>query len=90
MGTFHQDRGGLHGITVVVETIGPELYVGRCDHLDAGRIVLNDVDVHREGVDTISRQEYLELAARLGTWKKYDRLVLSCQEVTAVKRLAEF
>ncbi len=31
MGTFHQGKSDLHGITVVVETRGPELYVGRCD-----------------------------------------------------------
>ena len=40
MGTFHQDRGELHGITVVVDTRGPRVYVGRCETEDAQEIVL--------------------------------------------------
>ena len=31
MGTFHQGKSELHGITVVVDTTGPEIFVGRCD-----------------------------------------------------------
>ena len=31
MGTFHDDKGELHGITVVVETNGRRIYIGRCD-----------------------------------------------------------
>ena len=44
MGTFHDDRGPLHGITVVVDTKGPQVYVGRCDTYDARWLVLNDAD----------------------------------------------
>ena len=45
MGTFHQHRGELHGITVVVET-GAELWVGRCDTADDRGVFLLDADVH--------------------------------------------
>ena len=31
MGTFHQGKGDLHGITVVVDTTGRCVFVGRCD-----------------------------------------------------------
>ena len=31
MGTFHNDKSELHGITVVVDTKGPKVFVGRCD-----------------------------------------------------------
>ena len=34
MGTFHQGKSELHGITVVVDTTGPEIFVGRCDDMD--------------------------------------------------------
>jgi hypothetical protein len=34
MGTFHHGRSELHGITVVVDTHGPKVFVGRCDDLD--------------------------------------------------------
>jgi len=39
MGTFHHDRHELHGITVVVDTSGPEIFVGRCDDMDDRQIL---------------------------------------------------
>ncbi len=89
MGTFHQDKGDLHGITVVVETDGPETWVGRCDEMDARRIILLDADVHRDGEDGPGRQEYLERAARFGVWKKHDRVAIPRERVAAVRRLGE-
>ena len=47
MGTFHHGKSELHGITVVVDTSGPEIYVGRCHDMDDEQVILNDVDVHR-------------------------------------------
>lgn len=89
MGTFHQNKSELHGITVAVDTDGPEIYVGRCDDMDDERVVLLDVDVHRDGDGGRSKDEYLERAARFGVWKKHDRLVLERRRVTSVRRLGE-
>lgn len=89
MGTFHQNKSELHGITVAVDTDGPEVYVGRCDDMDDDRVVLLDVDVHRDGDGGRSKDEYLERAARFGVWKKHDRLVLDRRRVTSVRRLGE-
>jgi len=44
VGTFHDDKGELHGITVVVETTGPRVYVGRCDTQTPQGIILLDAD----------------------------------------------
>lgn len=89
MGTFHQNRSELHGITVVVDTAGPEIFVGRCDDMDEERVILLDVDSHREGDGGHSKQEYLRRAARFGVWKKHDRLVLPRSRVTSVRPLGE-
>ena len=89
MGTFHQDKGELHGITVVVETTGVEVFVGRCDTVTAEGVILLDVDVHRDGEDDRSREEYLQRAARLGVWKKFDRVVVPRDQVSSVRRLGE-
>jgi hypothetical protein len=89
MGTFHQNKCDLHGITVVVDTRGSEVYVGRCDDMDDRAIVLLDADVHRDGDGGHSKMEYVERAARFGVWKKFDRLVVPRQSVTAVRRLGE-
>lgn len=87
MGTFHQNKSELHGITVVVDTAGPEIFVGRCDDMDDERVILLDVDVHRDGEDGKSKEDYVEKAARFGVWKKHDRLVIERRQVTSVRRL---
>lgn len=89
MGTFHQDRHELHGITVVVDTSGPEIFVGRCDDMDERQILLLDVDVHRDGDDGRSKAEYVERAAQFGVWKKYERLAVPHERVTSVRPLGE-
>jgi hypothetical protein len=89
MGTFHQHKGDLHGITVVVETDGPELYVGRCDEVTEANVVLLDVDVHRDGEDSRTREQYLRDAVRCGTWKKHDFLAVPRARVTSIRKLGE-
>lgn len=89
MGTFHQGKSELHGITVVVDTAGPEIYVGRCDDMDDEKVILLDADVHREGEGGRSKDDYLAAAARYGVWKRHARLVLPRQRVTSVRRLGE-
>lgn len=89
MGTFHQNKSELHGITVVVDTAGPEIYVGRCDDMDDERVILLDVDVHRDGDGGRSKDAYVKRAAQLGVWKKHDRLVLDRRQVTTVRRLGD-
>jgi hypothetical protein len=89
MGTFHQDKGELHGITVVVDTVGDEIYVGRCDVMTEERILLHDVDVHREGDGGRSKEEYVERAAQMGTWKKFDQLEIPAEAIASVRRLGD-
>lgn len=89
MGTFHDDRHELHGITVVVDTRGPEIWVGRCDDMDEHQILLVDADVHRDGDDGRSKDEYVERAASFGIWKKHDRVRIDRRAVTSIRRLGD-
>jgi len=89
MGTFHDDKGELHGITVVAEA-GATVYVGRCDTIDDTGVVLLDCDRHDEGEDGKTNADWLQRAARFGVWKKHERLVLPRAEVTAVTPLGDF
>ncbi len=89
MGTFHQHKGELHGITVVVDTSGDKIFVGRCDEVHEDRVVLLNVDEHRDGDDGRSKDEYVARAAKFGIWKKFDRLVIPRREVISVRRLGE-
>jgi len=93
MGTFHNDKGELHGITVYAQS-GNTVYVGRCDVLDDERLVLHDADVHVEGPnglgeDERTNEQYLQRAARFGVWKKHDLLVLPAAELGPVRPLGE-
>jgi hypothetical protein len=87
--TFHHDRAELHGITVVVDTDGPEVYVGRCDDIDGEQVILLDADGHRDGEGGRSKDDYVRRAARFGVWRKHDRLVVPRGRVTSVRRLAD-
>lgn len=89
MGTFHDDCGELHGITVVVETRGPQVYVGRFDRIEAESVLLQDVDLHAEGEDGVSNEEYIKKAARFGVWKRQASLSVPVAEVTALRPLAD-
>lgn len=89
MGTFHSDKGELHGITVVVETNGKRVYVGRCDEETGAGIILLDADHHDDGDDGKSTADYLRFAARFGIFKKHDRVVVPRAEVRKVTPLGK-
>lgn len=88
MGTFHHDKGDLHGITVYAQA-GDTVYVGRCDTLDDERLVLHDADIHVEGQDGRTVDQYLQRAARFGVWKKHDLLVVPARELGPVRPLGD-
>lgn len=89
MGTFHHDKHALHGITIVVETDGPELVVGRCHDIDERGVTLRDADVHHAAESTITRQAYLEAAGRVGVWPRHKRLFVPAERIREVRRLAD-
>jgi len=89
MGHFHQDKHELHGITVVVDTSGSALYVGRCDDMNDDVVILLDGDTHQNGADAPSKEDYVERAARFGVWKSFDRLAVPLRDVTSIRRLGE-
>ena len=89
MGTFHHHKHELHGITVVVDTAGPEIFVGRCDDMDDERVILRDVDVHRDGEDGRSKEDYVKRAAAFGVWVKHPERVVDRRQVVSVRRLGD-
>jgi hypothetical protein len=90
VGTFHSDKGELHGITVVVETTGPRVYVGRCDTQTAEGIFLLDADHHDEGEDGKTNAQYLETAARYGIFPKHPHGLVPAPQITTVTPLGRF
>ncbi len=89
MGTFHQGKGELHGITVVVDTEGPEVFVGRCDEVTPAGVVLLDADVHAATDGVASKDEWVRRAARFGVWGRHRHLVVPRERVASIRRLAD-
>ena len=95
MGTFHQGKGEWHGITVVVETHGSVVYVGRCDTVAPQGVVLLDADRHDaaerpESGEAVSKEAYLKRAAAWGIFKKFDHLVVPHEEVASIRALGSY
>lgn len=89
MGTFHSDKGALHGITVVVRTTGKAVYIGRCDTQTPHAIFLNDADKHEEGQDGKTNEEYIQNAAQWGHWPKLPQVSVPAKDIREVVRLAD-
>ena len=89
MGTFHSGKGGYHGITIVVDTKGPRVYVGRCDTVDAEGVHLLDADVHEEGAGAPTKDEWVRQASRYGVWARLPAVTVPAAEVAAIRRLGD-
>jgi hypothetical protein len=89
LGTFHSDKGPLHGITVVVDTVGPRVWVGRCDTVLPEGVVLLDADCHDEGAEGVTNADWLLRAARLGVWSSHPRTLVPASEVREIRRLSD-
>ncbi len=79
----------LHGLTVVVDTAGPRIYMGRYDFEDDNRLVLNHAEV-RDLAAGETKEAILEKAARVGIFVNHDRIQISRSEITSIRRLSEF
>ena len=79
----------LHGITVVVETTGPMVYVGRYHSEDDEDVILLDAD-ERELPDPAARSEHLARSAKLGVFKNVDHVRVPKRLVASVRRLVEY
>lgn len=78
----------LHGLTVVVDTPGPTIYLGRYDFEDPNGIVLRDVEIRvvRPGE---TKEAALARSARYGVFKNADRVEIPRAEIASVRRLSE-
>lgn len=79
----------LHGLTVVVDTPGNRLYIGRFDLQDERGLLLRDVDVRdlREGE---SKEAYVAKSAKYGVFRNTDVVRVPPAEIRSIRRLSEF
>jgi hypothetical protein len=89
MGTLHADKGELHGITVVVRTRGPRIYIGRCDTQTDEGILLLDADSHDDGAEGVSNQQFVQNAHKWGHWPRIKAINIAAKDILSVSMLNE-
>jgi hypothetical protein len=87
MGTFHQHRGELHGITIVVTMRDGSMVAGRCNTADDQAVVLWDADIAPPDAD--GRAKWLAKAAEYGVWAKHPTLTIRGGDVLEIRRLID-
>jgi len=87
VGTFHHDKGALHGITVVVRTADGGIWIGRCDTIDAAGVHLLDADRHEAAPGAPSGEAWLAQAAAYGVWPRHPHVLVPAAGVSNVERL---
>lgn len=85
----HVDRHELHGITLVVDTDGPEIFIGRCDDITETDVILLDVDQHEEGAEGRSKEEYVLRAAQVGAWSRHPMIMVPRGRVVSIRKLGD-
>jgi hypothetical protein len=90
LGTFHSDKGELHGISVIVTTHGSETWVGRCDTALGDHVVLLGADRHDAGEDQTPAEVWTRRAVEVGFFPRHDRIVLPKSQVKDVRPLGDF
>jgi hypothetical protein len=86
---FHPGHSELHGITVVVETIGSRTYVGRFDTQDEQGVHMLDVGVHDARAAGLSKEDYIKKSAKFGIRSELKHLIIPSSDVLRVVRLGE-
>jgi hypothetical protein len=86
---FHPGHSELHGITVVLETIGARTYVGRYDNEDERGVHMLDVGVHDGSVAGLSKEDYIRRSAKFGVRSELKHLVVPLDQVARISRLGE-
>jgi len=89
MGTFHDNLGELHGITVALTTTDGQAVVARCHEANDRKVVLLDADVNDPDATGVSNDDYLKRAAKWGVFKQHDHLILPRDQVESIQPLGE-
>jgi len=82
---FHHERHALHGVTVVLETVSGETYLGRFDTEDERGVHLLNVGKH-EGA---GRDDFLRRSAKFGIRVEQKHVVLPAASVAKITPLGD-
>jgi hypothetical protein len=86
---FHPGHDQLHGITVVLETTGKLMYVGRFDRQDETGVHLIGVSVFDPAQGTMSRTDFLSRTVKFGVRIDRPHLVVPGSQVSEITPLGD-
>lgn len=87
---FHPGHDELHGITVVVETVEGDTFLGRFDRRDEHGAHLKDVGVHKAGVGGAGEwDEYLQHALKYGIRVEHAQVLVPEGSIKRIQKLTE-
>jgi hypothetical protein len=89
MAVFHPNHDELHGFTVCVETNGAATYIGRWDHQESGKILLNGASIHMDGDAGLSSAEFIKKCALWGVEVQVPSVIVEAATVKRVRKLGE-
>jgi hypothetical protein len=79
----------LHGFTVVVDTDGPRVYIGRYHSEDESGVLLLDADVRDPG-EGEAKTAYLARSAAMGVFKNTAQVRIPRPEIASIAKLADY
>ena len=79
----------MHGFTVVVDTAGPRVYIGRYHSETEGSVRLHDADVRDPGTGE-AKTAYLARSARMGVFKNADHVLIPRSDIVSIRKLVEY
>jgi hypothetical protein len=87
---FHPGHSELHGVTVVVETTGETMYIGRYHEETPAGVLLHDVSEYRASSSGPSPREFVERTLKYGVRPDHKHVVVPSPQVRAITRLMEW
>jgi hypothetical protein len=82
-------KSPLHGITVIVDTDSPKIYIGKCHEEDERRVLLYNAVIYEEGQDGKSKAEWITHAAKFGFFAAHDSITVPREQVAGITKLGD-
>lgn len=89
MESRHPNRSEFHGMTIVVDTNGPKVYIGRCLDQDDREVRFFSADVYEDGQNGRSKENWVRHAARVGVWGRQRGVTVPMNEVASIRLLGD-
>jgi hypothetical protein len=86
---FHPGHHALHGVTVLLETTGGLIYIGRFDSEDDAGAHLLDVAVHDSQGSSLPKEDFIRRTLKFGVRVDQKRAVIPRAEIAYIGPLTE-